>query len=187
MKSFKKFLLMFIASAITFIVLASIDDYKTLILPFFIKSGIETKTVPLYKEEKDIKEFIEGFNSLLSKAYLSSDPSSVNALPAADSFKRALVEDIKFLLESNKIMDISVNDVEIEEISRLSPFAIKVKAKEHVSFSYLNLSDKTVVMPRQVAEYRMVYTLGIGEEGWTLVGSETMGVNMAENKKNYGE
>lgn len=187
MKSFKKFLLMFIASAITFIVLASIDDYKTLILPFFIKSGTETKTVPLYKEEKDIKDFIESFNSLLSKAYLSSDPSSVNALPADDSLKRALVEDIKFLLKSNKIMDVSVNDVEIEEISRLSPFAIRVKAKELVSLSYLNLSDKTITMPRQAAEYRMVYTLEIREEGWTLVGSETMGVNMAENKKNYGE
>lgn len=180
MRGFIKFLKMFLASIFLFLILASIDDYKALILPFFMKEGNEKKALSIPKVDEEVAGFIRSFNTLLSQVYLSSDPARVGILPVNDSLKNDLAEEIDFLGRNNKVMDISVRDTKIEEVTRLSPLIFRVKAKETVSLSYLNLSDRSVVMPEKVAEYQTVYTLEMQKSGWIVVGVETVDVKGKE-------
>ncbi len=179
MKAFKSFLKMFSASLVIFLLLASIDDYRAVIMPFFLKSGEKE----VLKGDEGLKEFIRVFNERLSEMYLSSDISGISTLPADDSLKRDLAEEIVFLIRNNKTMKLKVDDVKVDEVARLSPRAVRVKTRELVTLSYHNFSDGSIVIPEQTAEYQVVYILEVRDTGWTVLTLESTGVKRIEKEE----
>lgn len=175
MEGIKRFISMFLASLAIFMVLAYVDEYQNLIAPFLKK---ETGTrIPYTADlEVELKKFIQTFNASLSQAYRSSDPLSLDTLPVDGALKKAMAEEMFFLMGGGKVMDVNVEDIKVEGVERVSSTAVTVKTRELVSLSYLNLSDGTVIMPRQDAVYQMSYTLEVRDERWVLVRYVTVGV-----------
>lgn len=179
----KRFLQMFLASLALFLLLASLDEYDTVIAPFLIKGGTNKGiSVAPDMDSENIRAFIQDFNNILSNIYLTPDTPAVNALPADEALKKAIADDIRFLVRSNKVMEMVANDIVVEGAERFSPDAIRVKTKEVVSLSYLNLSDRKIIMPVKIAEYQMLYTLTKREGGWIVARYETIGIQGEEKE-----
>lgn len=176
MKGFSTFIKMFLASAILFMSLAYIDDYENLILPFFKKAEREggDDTTPR-RDDIETKLFLQKFNASLSQAYLSADPSKANILPADDSVKKGVADEITFLLKNNKVMNMSVDDIKVDGIERISPAAVRVITREVVSLSYMNPLERAAGKPGRVAEYQMLYTLSMNKGEWSVIRFEMMG------------
>lgn len=175
---------MFFASVALFATLAHIDEYESLVTPFFPEETKEKKTDDIIeKGYMEVESIIRNFNAALSEIYLSSDPSRVRALPVDEKLKKVVADDIAFLNKNGKVMNVSVGEIKLEDIRRLSPFELRVRTREIVSLSYLNAKDGTVSMPRQDAEYKMVYTLGMKDGRWIVIRYETAGVESLSGKR----
>ncbi len=173
-KPLKNFILMFIASLATFMLLSYVDEYENLVAPFFRKN---TRTKKAQSINQDFMSLIKAFNISLSQVYQSSDPSKVNMLPASDAVKRVIAEEIGFLMKSGKVMELNAEPLRIEKVDKVSPEITRVRTAELVSVRYLNYSDRSVITPEKVAEYHMVYTFEDKNGKLTLTGYETRGVN----------
>lgn len=168
---------MFLGSLAAFVLLSSLDEYNSVITPFLMKAQGEKRALPSTAlDTNNIRVFIQDFNSRLSDAYLRSDPSATDVLQADETLKKAIADDIRFLVRSKKIMEMAVNEVVVEGAESFPPDAIRVKTREVVSLSYLNLSDRAVIMPMKVAEYQVLYTLTKREGGWIVSRFETIGL-----------
>jgi hypothetical protein len=155
--------------------LASVDEYRAVVLPYFTKE--EKKMVvaePMLNE--GIKGFIMDFNAALTQAYLSSDAQSVVNIPGDERLKKSIADEIKFLVKNKKVMEFYVEDIELEKVEMVRPAIVRVRTRETVSIIYLNLSDGTVAVPRHVAEHSVLYNLGMKNGGWVVVSLETIGV-----------
>lgn len=175
MKGLRTFIKMFLASVILFMFLAYIDEYENLLLPFFQKTEKVGSGKTPGGDDAEIKLFIQNFNSLLSQAYHSADPSRADILPADDSVKKGVADEIRFLIKNNKVMNVTVDDIKVDSIEMISPVAVRVGTRELVSLSYANLSEKKADTPTRVSEYRMLYTLIMSKGGWSVAGFEMMG------------
>lgn len=174
MKHFNKFILMFLVSVGSFLLLASIDEYENVVAPFF-KKGIEKeKTIVPTKPKEELRRFIQDFNAHLSQAYLSSDPFFVDDLPAIEAVKKGIHDEIDFLSKSGKIMNISVGETSVEDVERLSSLVVRVKTMEVVSVSYLSTEDRNMVLPRQNFQYKVVYTIERMRGKWVVLGFEVV-------------
>ncbi|MBE9541767.1 MAG: hypothetical protein KAV87_33225 [Desulfobacteraceae bacterium] len=178
-----KSFLMVIASVVIFVLLASMDEYESVIAPLLTRETKELKkpmiTIP--EMDKEIVTFLNDFHSMLSQIYMSADSAKVNDLPADKKILRELVEEIDFLAANGKVMDISIGNIRVKKVDRLSSFIVRVKTMETVSLSYLNIADRTEIVPMQVAEHEMSYLLGGGSGGWMLISLETLGVDSKKN------
>lgn len=171
-KPLKNFILMVLASLAIFMLLSYIDEYENLVAPLFRKR-VETKKAKV----PDFMSFIKNFNVFLAEVYQAADPSRVNILPASDSIKRVIAEEVGFLLKSGKVMELNAEPLRIERVEKVSPDTMRVRTMEVVSVRYLSASDRSVAVPEKVAEYHMVYTIENKNGRWILVGYETIGVN----------
>lgn len=182
-KTLIKSFLMIISSVLIFVLLASMDEYESVIAPLLTRESKELKkpmiTIP--EMDKEIVTFLESFHSMLSQAYLSADSARAEDLPADKKIIKELAEEINFLVNNGKVMDISVGNIRVEKMERLSSFIVRVKTKETVSLSYLNITDRTEIVPMQVAEHEMSYLLGGGSGGWMLISLDTLGVDSKKN------
>lgn len=177
MEVFRRFALMFLASVLVFLLLSSLDEYNSVIGPFLIKIQGEKSVPPAQGlNTENIRAFIQDFNSRLSDVYLRSDPDAADALQADEALKKAIADDIRFLARSNKVMEMVANDIVVEGAERFPPDAIRVKTREVVSLSYLNLLDRAIALPVKIAEYQMLYTLRKREGGWIVDRYETVGI-----------
>lgn len=181
MRVLKRFLQMFFASFALFLLLSSLDEYEVLVAPFIKKTVVQNNILVTPGMNKAVEGLILGFNTTLSQIYISSDPSGVRALPTSEQVKKAIAEDIEFLIRSGKIMDMKVKDIHVEKVERVSPLVVKVWTREVVSLSYLNIIDKATIMPKRIAEYGVVYNLELMSGGLTIVGFEVTGVKELES------
>lgn len=166
---------MIFASIAIFLLLASMDEYESVVAPFFKGKSVESEVISIPSND-DINAFIQNFNVLLSQVYLSSNPVRVDILPAHESVKRDIADEIDFLVRNSKIMLITVDDIKVEGVEKFPPITFRVKTSELVSISYLNLADRTVDIQKQVAKHQMIYTIEIREGEWEMVRFETVGV-----------
>lgn len=173
---------MFLASIVVFLLLSSLDEFRDVIAPFFMKGEERIKALPT-SDYEDARSFIKNFNDLLADVYFSSDPSKVNILPADESVKKDIINDMEFLLRSGKIMDVTVDDIVIERVDWFPPITVRVKTREIVTLSYLNLIDKAIIMPEKAAEYQQVYTLEMREGKWIVMRYEIAGVEGIKDTK----
>lgn len=180
MKLPARFFLMVLSSVAIFVLFASLDEYKNVIAPFFKtkKAGIEFLGAPDMKA--NFKAVLRDFNGKLSQVYISANPAESTNLPADDNIKRSIYEEIEFLVKNNKVMKFSVAELEVEDVERRSNFSARVKTREIVSVSYLNLSDKEQIVAKQVADHHMIYTLSLNMGRWIVVGMDTVGVEKAK-------
>lgn len=172
-KPLKNFILMFIASLATFMLLSYVDEYENLVAPFFRK----TETKKPQSANQDFMSLIKAFNASLSQVYQSSDPSKVSILPANDAVQRVIAEEIGFLMKSGKVMELNAEPLRIERVDKVSPEITRVRTTELVSVRYLNYGDRSIIVPEKVAEYHMVYTFEDKNGKLILTGYETRGVN----------
>lgn len=168
-----KLSLMIFGSFALFMFFSFLDEYENLLAPFLKK---EKNVLMDARSTGEVENTIKRFNAMLSQIYLSSNPLMIRTLPADETVKKAVADDIDFLIKSGKVMNILVGDIVVEGVEAFPPVTLRVKTGERVSLSYLNLSDRGVAIPAQDAIYQMVYTLEKRGDGWIIVGHETVGI-----------
>lgn len=162
----KKIFLLFFSAALSFLAFSYVDEYENLIAPFFSKGkdGYAELFKPKEDEEK-IKDFLVNFNNMLSAAYLSSDSSKVSELPLSDDLKKDIMEEIAFFRRSSRIMDMMLKELTVIKVDRLSPAAVKVKARERIGVRFLTGYETPASKPYAESEQDVTYILIAGSDG----------------------
>ncbi len=113
------------------------------------------------------------FNRQLSAAYLALEPAALAAEPMTDSLRQDYVAEIAFLKSQGRALEQTVQDIRIEEVTRLPDLTWSVNTVEAVTVRYLNAADRTPIASYPVSNYAMNYTLDKSSSGWTMVRVET--------------
>lgn len=125
-------------------------------------------------DEDAIYRAILEFNRDLSKAYLQLDPAALAANPMADALKRNYAEEIAFLKNDGRALQMTAENIRIKTVARLPSERLSVDTVESVKIGYLNASDGSQRIAPATASYAMNYTLDKSGAGWKVVGVETM-------------
>lgn len=165
----KKIVYLFIMAIFSFFILAYIDEYETLIAPYFSQ---EKKDKPIIgqRDKEDLKktleEYLVFFNKKLSAAYISGEPRNVLRLAIGDALKGEIIEEINHFKKMGKMMDIRVTTLEIEDIKRLPSNGLKVLAREEASVRYIK-GDPSDLSPGDYStiEYGVEYTIHASSTG----------------------
>lgn len=170
----KKAMLLLIGAMASFLVLAYIDEYENLVLPFLSR---EKGPSVLAETEKTVEKVIRDFNDLLEKAYLASDPSLLNSNLLDSRLRASIEEDIDYLKKEGKVMELRVKDLEVSKVEMISPQFIRVNAKETLGVRYLSsYKGKEIVLPD--GQYEVVYILSWINGTWNLISYETKGFEL---------
>lgn len=159
----KRAIMLFGAAALSFLLLAYIDEYENVILPLLGRSKTEVLSVAPRGDADSIKRIISDFTDTLSRAYLLSDPSLLMSIPMDDRLRLSISEEINYLTKEKKVMGLDVKDIEIEKINPLSPGVIEVQTKEMVYLRYLSLpgmKEEHFYPPRQQRIRYMIQATG---------------------------
>lgn len=125
-------------------------------------------------DEEAIGRAIVQFNRDLSTAYLQLDAAALAANPMADALKRNYEQEIAFLKQDGRVLQMTVEEVQIRSVARLANERWSVDTVESVQIGYLNASDRSPRSAPAAARYAMNYTLDRSGSGWAIVGVETM-------------
>lgn len=125
-------------------------------------------------EEAALQRAIAEFNRNLSLAYLGPNPAALTATPMADGLRQNYLEEIGFLQRDGRVLELTVQDIRMEKVTRLTPLMLSVDTVESVKVRYLKVSDRTEIATSPVASYWMNYTLEKAASGWKIAGVETM-------------
>ena len=125
-------------------------------------------------DEKAIHHAIAEFNRNLSLAYLGPTPAPLMAYPMADGLRQNYLEEIGFLQRDGRVLELTVRDIRMEKVTRLTDLILSVDTVESVKVRYLKASDRTEIVTSPVASYWMNYTLEKAASGWRILGVETM-------------
>ena len=125
-------------------------------------------------EEAALQRAIAAFNRNLSLAYLGPNPAALTAYPMAEGLRQNYLEEIGFLQRDGRVLELTVQDIRMENVTRLTPSMLSVDTVESVKVRYLKASDRTEIVTSPVASYWMNYTLEKAASGWKIAGVETM-------------
>ena len=176
----KKTALMFLGALMLFFALAFLDEYENLITPFLSKGPPPGAESTMDIDVSVIAEVLMKFNSSISGAYLSADPSQLYASSMDEQLRRGYIEEIAFLKRSGRVMDMRVSNVEIKNIEKLSLFLLRVEAVEFVSIRYLKYADGAEIVSHPEAKHVTNYTMELALSGWKIVRAETIKVERRE-------
>lgn len=170
----KKVMLLFMGAVASFLVLAYIDEYENLVRPFL---SPEKGPPVLAGTEKTVEKVIRGFNDILEKAYLASDPSLLNSSLLDSRLEASIAEDIEYLKKEGKVMELRVKDSEVNKVEMIPPQVVRVSAKETLGVRYLSADkDKEIVLPD--GQYEVVYMLSRINGTWRVISYETKGFEL---------
>ena len=125
-------------------------------------------------DEEGISPAIAEFNRKLSLAYLELDPAALTDAVMDDGLRRNYINEINFLQQDGRALELTVQDIRIKKVSRLATLMLSVDTLESVKVRYLKAADRTEIIAYPVASYAMNYTLDKAASGWTIVGVETL-------------
>ena len=124
-------------------------------------------------DEEGIYPAIAEFNRKLSLAYLELDPTGLAGVSMDDSLRRNYIEEIDFLQQDGRALELTVQDIRIRKVSRLDDLSLSVATLELVKVRYLKARERTEIVAYPEASYAMNYTLKKLAAGWKIVGVET--------------
>lgn len=168
----------------SFFLFSYIDEYETLILPFFQQEGDGYED--LFREEEyeeRLRGILVSFNQLLSEVYVSADPAKVSGLPAGKELKMEISGETDFLKKRGRILNMEVLALKIVRISRLSAVATQVDVVEKALTGYSAYGSNEALSPQNEIEYGMTYTLVAGPEGMIIASYEVKSLEEIREKK----
>lgn len=116
---------------------------------------------------------ITRFNHGLSAAYLALDSAALKAYPMDDGLRRRYAEEITFLKNDGRALEMTVQDIRIKSVRRLADLTLSVDTVESVKIRYLGAADRTQIAAYPAAKYEMNYTMAKSESTWKVVDVET--------------
>ncbi len=127
-----------------------------------------------------IQRTIGRFNRALSAAYLALDRALLAEVAMTDGVRRTYTDEIAFLGQDGRVLELAVLDIRIERVSRLPNLMLSVDTIESVQARELNSANGTRIAGHSPARYRMNYLLEEAATGWKIAGVETMKVEAAD-------
>ena len=124
--------------------------------------------------EEGISPALVEFNRKLSLAYLDMNPAVLTAEPIDEGLLRNYTEEINFLQQDGRVLELTVRDIRIKKVSKLDKLRLSVDTVESVKVRYLKAADRTEILAYPEASYAMNYTLDKSASGWKIAGVETM-------------
>lgn len=167
--------LMFAGSLALLLGLGFADPGNSRLMTSFFSTDPPLGVVPKgAADEEGIVRTITRFNRILSAAYLELDPAALAASPMDDGLRRNYVEEIAFLTNDGRALEMTVRDIRIAEVRRLPDRMLSVDTVESVKVRYLRASDRTQIVADPETQYAMNYTLEDSAAGWRITGVQTM-------------
>lgn len=152
------------------------DEDRYLLMPSFLHNP-RVGVLPKGEADQDgIHGAISLFNRQLSLAYRGLDAAALMSFPIDDGLRRSYIEELEFLRKRGTAMDITVTDLQIQEVTRLPNELVSVKTAEAVALRYLRLADRTEIESYPRTAYVMNYLLEPSGSGWKVVRTETLKV-----------
>jgi hypothetical protein len=152
------------------------DEDKYQLMPSF-RGNLRVGVLPKGDaDEESLYRAISQFNRQVSLAYKSLDPSPLASLPMDDRLRSAYLDELAFLARRGRTMEMSVGNLELQEVRRLPNELVSVTTTESVALRYLRTADRTEIESHPQASYVMHYLLEPYGAGWKLVRSETSSV-----------
>lgn len=156
--------------------LAFADPDNTRLMPSFSEHfqqvAGEVTEKPL--DEQEISSVIAAFNRDLARAYLELDAAALAAVPLDDRLRQSYVEEIAFLQKDGRVLELTVQDIRVSGMARLSNDMMSVNTAESVRIRYLNVKDKTEIVSYPETRSAMNYTLDKVASGWKIVQVATL-------------
>ena len=168
----KRVMLLFLGAIFSFMLLSYIDEYESLIVPYLGEADGYSDLVESEINEKGIELFLRSFNEALTELYLTSDPSSISGLSASKEIKKAIYDEILFLRNRDRVMDLRLLDLSILRVDKLSPFALRVRVRESSQVRYGSGGNIPTSATYTEEEYEIIYTLSVIAEGFEVAGLE---------------
>lgn len=171
----KKVFFLFAGAVASFLILAHIDEYENLILPFIAKpEGPFAKSSN--RMNSDVLKIIREFNAFLASAYLASDPSLLATVPIDERLRSSIGDEINYLTREGKVMELKIKDIEIEKVEFISSNLIRAITRETVGLRYLGVfkGNEDVAYPE--TQYNVVYTLMMAGNKWKITSYETKSI-----------
>lgn len=132
-------------------------------------------------DEEGIRRAIAEFNRNLSLAYLEINPAALTAYPMDDRLRRNYIEEIDFLQQDGRVLELTVQDIRIKQVSELPNQMWSVDTLESVKVRYLKVPERTEIVAYPQARYAMNYTLEKSGADWKIAAIETMNVGSADD------
>lgn len=151
------------------------DPGNTRLMTSFFAQGPAPGVVPRGSAEaQQMLGAITGFDRALSAAYLALDPATLKSFPMDDALRRRYAEEISFLKNDGRALEMTVRDIRIESVRRLADKTLSVETVESVKIRYLNAADHNQIAAYPAAKYAMNYVLAKSASAWKIVGVETL-------------
>lgn len=173
-----KIILMVAGSLALGLALAFADPDNTRLMPSFSEHFQQvTGEVPKKSlDEQEISRVIVDFNRDLARAYLELDAAVLASVPLDDRLRKDYVDEIAFLKKDERVLELTVRDIRVSGMSKLSDDMLSVNTTESVRIRYLNAKDKTEIVSYPEARSAMNYTLDKVASGWKIVQVATLNV-----------
>lgn len=158
------------------------DPGNRRLMPSFISTDPPLGVAPKGTvDEQGIHRAIAQVNDALAAAYVELDSSALAAAPIADALRRGYVEEIAFLAQDGRALEMTVRDVRIAEVRRLPERMLSVDTIETVKVRYLRAVDRAQILAYPETRYAMNYTLEESAAGWRITGAQTMEVGKRDD------
>ena len=120
-----------------------------------------------------ISPAIVEFNRKLSLAYLELNAAALRDALMDEGLRQNYIEEINFLQKDGRVLELTVQGIRIEKVSKLDKLMLSVDTLESVKVRYLNSTDRSQILAYPEAIYAMNYTLDNSASGWKIVAVET--------------
>ena len=168
----KRVLLLFLGAIASFFFLSYIDEYESLVAPYLGGDGGYTSLFESEIDEKGVETFLYSFNDALRGQYLASGPLNVSGLSASEEVKKAIFDEILFLRNRDRVMDLRLMELSILRVEKLSPFVLSVRTREKSKVRYGSGVNVPTSATYTEKEYEVIYKLSAAAKGFEVVGIE---------------
>lgn len=177
----KNIALMVVAALLLLLGLGALDENKHLLMPSYTEYTKNTPVlgvIPKGKaDEPGMLGAIAQFNRALSLTYLSLDPAPLASYPLADDVRQSYIEELAFLKNDGRALELTANNVRIDRVERLSVDSYRVETLESVTAKYLSTTDRKEIGAYPATGYVMSYVVKKFPDGWKVMQADTAKVD----------
>ena len=136
----------------------------------------EVKTVEIISEritDSEVKDLIQRYDKLLSRAYITMDLKDLNELITPDHLSR-LEHRLSNIEKADRQMLAELKDIEFAEIKYLDESPIFVKTKEVWDIRHIDLKTQEVVKEHKDYTYELAYEIVRQKNKWLINSGEVI-------------
>lgn len=171
----KNIALIAVAALALLLGLGALDENKHRLMASYTERVPVLGVIPKGKaDEAGMLGAITQFNRALSLAYLSLDPAPLSSYPMPDDIRQGYIEELAFLKKDGRALELTVNNVGIDQVERLSVDNYRVKTLESVTTKYLSTSDGKEIASNPASGYVMSYVVNKSPGGWKVLQADTV-------------